>query len=145
MGKVYGDMTGTEFDDDTPSQRIRFALEALEWWEKTPGFAIDMGVWLEWWEPSRPCVACLAGAARACKRGWVELDVDEENNIGDYETSLNLFRLGEVDRGLSVMGIDPLVIRGLKHQHSVTNYHYSSVKFKNDLAAVADYLESRGL
>lgn len=138
-----------------PSQRIRFALEALERAEQ-PDAPVKPNMAHFHTKVDDQCFACLGGLAAieefglkplTCGRftheirssGWEK----NTNIIEDYEESLDYLRVGMIEKGLGTMGLKKP--DEMESHVLIADYRRNPAKFKSDMHRLADQLEGFGL
>lgn len=149
---------------EKPSERIRFALQALVEFENYKnGFEtkVDMGQWHDIlpsnpnFRPKPVCIACLAGASTLVKfippKEWIKIDSKmavaskykiDYYELVEYERSINAFRIGDIARAFKYMGLD--FNQGYKFDRTITKFEHSPDLFKQDLSTLANDLEKAG-
>lgn len=147
---------------------IRFALEALEAFESTPGCEVDMSRWHSKRSSDGVCLACLAGCATTRMAGvgvddpfWASPDpfwgdADDTNKtfalsrrigltqgaVTGIEKALDLFRCGRVGQALRTLWLPDDKFDG--DRIHMPDYHRDPARFKARLLELADQLESKG-
>jgi len=154
----------TQHNVDLPSGRIRFALEALEEFEARPNCKVAMSTYFS--VSDKTCFACLGGIANLTRHGafenlnprslWFTKDLDRKRSSARgefgsfacsefeaFESSLDEFRSGSVENGLSLMqkvlppSIPPLV--------PITSHFVNAERFKAEMEELAARLAEEGL
>lgn len=152
---------------ESPSERIEFALEALEEFEANPNCVIDMNHFH--YINGSVCFACFGGAAaikRANKIGeliqsrhqlfdsgdWLDIPVDQLDSngakldiilqIGEYEASLDRARVGNVSSMFRRMGLDS--DDGSLFDREICYYSGNSERFKSQMKQLAADLREAG-
>lgn len=141
----------TSIEAEKPSERILFALQALEEFEK-PDSKVRPNMTKFFFKNSEGiCFACLGGMA-AIKR--FNLDIDQihiysdrylyvqKSILHDYEESLDSARLGWISYMFKEMGLPPN--QGGLFTRSITDYKEDPVAFKQELRQLAADLEKAG-
>lgn len=144
---------------EKPSERIRFALSALEEFENYKnGFVtkVDMETWhYKKVTGGKPvCVACLGGASAlkrfVPKEKWIDVERMTDimaygigwEQLFTYETSINHFRLGETGTAFKAMGLD--LDKGIEFRRNIPSYKYKKTAFKTHMHTLANDLERAG-
>mgnify|MGYP007059427276 CR=1 FL=1 len=133
---------------DKPSELIRVALEDVKKVENTPGYKVDLREWNVVHSDGK-CHVCLGGSVLVERCGAKKgegLSKSLENGTIDsvvYSklTALDMFRLGDVEQGLSFLGI---TVDGLPEYLLVTDY-IDRDGFFRDMENMARMFEARGL
>jgi len=135
-----------------PSALIRMAVDDLEKLERTPGFKVDMTVFVDKGEEGEgePCLVCLAGAVMVCRLDGLNVPGTLKGlrpcDFPDNEAELNAldaFRNGDVDEGCYCLYLAaPESYWELTVPHP---YEDGPMQFKADIRKLADELEDRGL
>lgn len=145
-------LTIEQLKAQTPSQRLQFALDALEEAEKSPVIGVSMIRYHSYESTWSKCYACLGGCA-AIKayqghfnkivtwdsRGEAMADMGSDY-VAEFEASLDSARKGYIQEYLSYFNI--------KSNHDdmkVAFYGDGTDSFKQDMRKVIDYLKSKGL
>lgn len=143
-----------ELKKQTPSERLQFALDALEEMEKSDLYRVDMGTYHTY--SDGVCFACLGGAAaiKAINGGfntvvrWQTTDnaahsSDDWSFTKNLEYSLDYARQGQLsdyleyfERPLSWYIIDDF---------DVEEYRIDPSRFKQDIREMIAYLKNKGL
>lgn len=97
---------------ETPSQRVRFAIEALKEFEARPNCFVDMELFRESrkYGKKNVCFACLGGAA-AIKRFKLynpknnTLKRNSTDKVETYEYTLDKVRIGDLGAMFSAMNL----------------------------------------
>ncbi len=147
MNIVKGIITGLGFDNDLPSGRILFALEAMRHFEQTDGMEINMSAYRMRGISSDICYACCGGAARSVMEGWTTPDTFvteqvEMCEILDYEKSLDLARRGDIDAMFDLMGMG--YEDGDHFCRVVAVYHDYPEQFYTEMTDLANELQAAG-
>lgn len=126
-----------------PSELIHLAMNDLEAVEKNPLYRVDMEVWHEMFNTK--CHVCLAGAVMACTLAFDPkkpfFDIDMETN--DKLCVLNYLRAGLINSALNRLDIN--IPCGINDYVEIVDYHKNPQQFKQDMYALAMYLELYGL
>ncbi len=143
MNIVKGIITGLEFDDDLPSGRILFALEAMRYFEKTDGLEVAMENFRMKGGLAKGgiCYACCGGAARSVREGWLTYDtfeIEKDRDIVSYETSLDYARMGDVCMMFEMMNSH--ISRGA-YNRNITEYDEDPEQFYSDMTQLATDLQ----
>jgi hypothetical protein len=128
---------------DKPSELILLALSDLEACEKDPNYKIDM---YSWHSPTygKICLVCLAGSVMAQTlkaysfQNLLPHDFSEE--IAKKLTALNLFREGDVARGLRELNI----MKKFRFR-KIPEYDEYPEEFKAAMRKLARDLAAKGL
>lgn len=133
-----------------PSALIRLALADLAVIEKDKRYKVDMGVWHM---PYDKCLVCLAGSVMA---NSLNVPVDCGLCVDPYDdqsglpadvfkklVALDLFRLGDIEVGLSRLGLK--LPEFLAYSVEMPDYDYDRRGFKRQMAKLASVFEAVGL
>lgn len=151
---------------DKPSKLILVALEDLEWAEKNPKYRISMHAWHqpgmmeishfdgETESEQEVCQVCFAGSvmAKTCKSEWSsELTPHKfPKELKRKLIALNHFRCGEVESGLSCLGVDtPLSLDAnpwyTDHEMDEISADENRTVWKKQMRRMAGHLAKHGL
>ena len=110
------------------------ALTDLAWAERTPGFVIDMSVFVS--KQAGPCRVCLGGSVMARRERF-----KDEINVPDYAVALDVLRLGAVSHALDQLG------RSWSYglDRKVRHYHTDRDQFLADMEKLRADLKEAGL
>lgn len=133
-----------------PSERILFALDALEEAEKSPHFEIDMHRYHTIANDTGICFACLGGCAsiKLLKGGFDTKFTNEDvpdfkqSDVVRYEKSLNALRIGEVGLSFQIMNLDRG--EGACYDRHITQYYNNPEQFKVDMLKLVNDLKEDG-
>lgn len=151
------------YDINIPSQRIRFALEALVKFENLENTRVSMVVYHD--AVADICWACLGGAAAIELSGvpisdMIALEIAStsklhkhqnyfhtQEGLAHFEESLDYIRVGSLGTYLFAFGSPQLGIDGydIPNYLEVENYHSNRTLFIEDLTNIADRLEQYGI
>jgi len=152
--KKFGKLPGR------PSALIELALKDIEQVVKKKRYGIDMGRWFHRTNQGERCTVCLAGAVMVNSLGCTPLRGDFNITPLSYGEeraalyALNSFGCGEIESGLSYMGME--LPKDVKCQYPVTHFFSSTSNVvmggrKNkqqwiaDLREMVKYLKKHGL
>ncbi len=157
MNIVKGIITGLEFDDDLPSDRILFALEAMRYFEQTDGLEVNMDNFRA--RDDTTCFACCGGAAKAVKDNRLTLDtfcgldsfqdINYYNmwyvswkDISWYEKSLDFARVGMI--GMMFHYMDITEGAGKTFNRRVAGYDDDPIEFYEEMTILSNDLKEAG-
>ena len=130
-----------------PSKLIQLALADLAKVEADPRYVVDMH---DWHEPERSgqCSVCLAESLMAGTLGADLKQGLEPWHFGADEyvlLAVNCFRSGHIERGLIHLLGGDYEATEIPDYFTVTPYQVDAVKFRSQMNAMADMLETKGL
>lgn len=133
----------SEFNNDIPSGRIRFALQAMREFERMDGCEIDM-CYYRMRDPSKgTCYACCGGSARTKLEGLsVKTNLWEQVRANEYEESLDCARCGYVGEMFVLMELPR--VKGAIFDRGISHYDRSPAEFYQEMEELADDLEESG-
>lgn len=134
---------------EKPSERIRYALQALQEFAAQPNCYVDMSTYAktDTINGKPACFACLGGAAAIKRRKLYNPKTGRLKSIPGryaYEQSLNHFRLGSVGTGFDLMGLP--YEEGKRFDRYIPAYQYLTdpKKFIRKMEKLANDLEKAG-
>jgi len=146
----WEEFSGWQFDVSKPSGRIWHALAAMRWFEKTPGFAIDMSTFGQVRRRNaagETCFACCGGAAACALEGvYNESSFRHSRYSGSvqyYETSLDCARSGLISQMFHRMGM-PAHCPRREFDRPIHPCRDSPKKFYADMNRLASDLQAAG-
>lgn len=128
-----------------PSKLIRLAIKDLESIEKSKHYYIEMSFWHKPFRFENICAVCFSGSimAKTLKSNKkLALGPDDFSiTIRNKLIALNEFRLGDVNTGLGIMGLNV----DINLNRFITSYSKNPEQFKKEILELANDLEKEGL
>lgn len=136
---------------DLPSDVLSMALTDLEAVERDPRYEICMLSWHDYYESTKKCAVCLAGAL------MVGMGLPHDADMGDEENGpfrprewsmfymINEFRRGHLHQGLRDVAVSDGARELVPRMVQVVPYVSNPEKFREQMRGIVETLRAAGL